>query len=485
MELGLLCLELCLARQPHSCLIAWVLFTAALAAAALLWTQHVARLLGIDPPKGEQQRQRQQVPAAPTRTFRLNTRRYDGKRFAAWYVREAPSSLAKPVAQLRHGTEVEVKEVRLGGGRLQGDWLELADGSGWLRKEHDGAGWCQIDESGNAVPDRWAGQPPPAPRGAVRRRRPAPRDAGDAGDATAAAAVAAPPPPAAAAAPTAVSVTAPAQNEAAAAPPRPVPPFTFSKRMQMLAAEAADYAPGFLTDSCWEDSPSPVPSAVTWRMPSSPVFRSGVRPFKARGVVKGVKPAVLATMYLGLALKWPERNHKVKKKKMDVRRVEQVDWSTTIWFEHEAIPVPLVADRESLYLETCSYTPPPPPPSGTDGGRGGGGGGSFTIVRKSLEKDDVPVGAGRVRGLMYVVMTFKRDPQGQGTEQTLAMDFDLCGRVPGRAVDGFLAQQAKLFERLSRFVASEDGQSMIKHLEKRIPEDRLHPSHPMHGQPLD
>ena len=35
-----------------------------------------------------------------------------------------------------------------------------------------------------------------------------------------------------------------------------------------------------------------------------------------------------------------------------VRRVSTVDWETQCWFEHERIPVPLVADRETVYLET-------------------------------------------------------------------------------------------------------------------------------------
>jgi hypothetical protein len=43
-------------------------------------------------------------------------------------------------------------------------------------------------------------------------------------------------------------------------------------------------------------------------------------------------------------------------------------------------------------------------------------------------------------------MDFK--PCAEGTEETLTMEFDLKGRIPGRAVDGFLAQQAKLFDRL-------------------------------------
>jgi hypothetical protein len=180
-------------------------------------------------------------------------------------------------------------------------------------------------------------------------------------------------------------------------------------------------------------------------MRSSPVFGSPIRPFKARGIVKDVEPAVLATMFLGLALKWPERNHQVKRRKQEVRRVERVDWSTTLWFEHEKIPVPFVADRECLYLETFKHC------AGPDSSENGE---SFMIVRKSVETADVPVAPGRVRGLSYVVMTFRRDPAGHGTEQTLAMDFDIKGRLPGRAVDGFLAQQAALFGKLTKFVGS-------------------------------
>ena len=136
-------------------------------------------------------------------------------------------------------------------------------------------------------------------------------------------------------------------------------------------------------------------------------------------------------MHLGLALKWPERNDAVKKKKLEVRRQETVDWATTVWFEHEAIPVPFVADREALYLETIVHH------------RETGG---CSVVRKSVELDEVPAASGRVRGTCYIVMDFK--PCAEGTEETLTMEFDLKGRIPGRAVDGFLAQQAKLFDRL-------------------------------------
>lgn len=474
----MLCLQICVSRQPHSCLIGWLVAVAALAVAAVLWVQHAARLLGVRTPSACRRQAKQtepdnQLKASSTSTYRLSARRYDGRRFTGWHVRDAPSSRAKSVAQLQHGDEVEVVEVRIGSERAQGDWLLLADGRGWLRKEHDGAAWSQVDEHGALVADRWSGVPPTNLARTVRKRIPTRSRS------TVAAAVATP----VAAAVTAgvfeqektgasalsLNETSSERDTAAAAPPRPLPSFTYCSEMQNLATEAAGYATSFLADDSWEAAPSSVPSAVTWRMRSSPVLGSPIRPFKARGVVKDVEPVVLATMFLGLALKWPERNRKIKKKKQEVRRVEQVDWSTTLWFEHEKIPFPLVADREVLYLETFKHC------------TNGSAGESFMIVRKSVEKDDVPVAPGRVRGLSYVVMTFRRDPAGCGTEQTLAMDFDIKGRIPGRALDGFLAQQAGLFDKLSKFVGSKDGQDMIERVKKKIPEDRLHPSHPMHG----
>lgn len=368
-------------------------------------------------------------------------------------MREAPSALAKPVAQLKDGDEVEVSEVRVGGGRVQGDWLLLADGRGWLRKEHDGAAWCQVDAHGRLVADRWSAEPPkretrlhPSASSTVAAAHPAPAttvrpsEKQDEGRSA-----------------LNLSSNGIARDAAASTVPRQLPQFTYCKEMQALAKEAVDYAPGFLADSQWELSPSPRPSAVTWRMPSSPFLGSPIRPFKARGVVKGVEPVVLATMFLGLALKWPERKLKVRKKKQEVRRVEQVDWSTTLWFEHEKIPVPLVADREVLYLETIRHCSAD---STSNGGHDDVSDESsddelFMVVRKSVEKDDLSVAPGRVRGLSYVVMTFRRDPDRQGTEQTLAMDFDIKGRIPGRAVDGFLAQQAGLFDKLTKFVGSQ------------------------------
>ena len=137
-------------------------------------------------------------------------------------------------------------------------------------------------------------------------------------------------------------------------PSRAAPDFQPSAALQQQAREALDYWPAFLNSADWQSAPSPVDSAKTWRMSSSPVFNGPVRPFKAEGIVRGVSPAILAAIISGITLKWPERSKRPedRKKKQEVRRVSHVDWETQCWFEHERIPVPLVADRETVYLET-------------------------------------------------------------------------------------------------------------------------------------
>ena len=120
---------------------------------------------------------------------------------------------------------------------------------------------------------------------------------------------------------------------------------------------------------------------------------------------------------------------------------------------------------------------------------------------------------GRVRGTQYVVTLL--EPCAEGTHETIAMEFDLAslppppkcdtfalwsvcasaeevwcvwwqgGRIPRWAIDRFLADQAKLFDRLGRFVASENGQSSIQYWGERLPQERAHEGHPMHGVSLD
>ena len=44
----------------------------------------------------------------------------------------------------------------------------------------------------------------------------------------------------------------------------------------------------------------------------------------------------------------------MKKRKLEVSEIQAVDWQTKVWYEHSAIPVPFVADRDELYIEVSS-----------------------------------------------------------------------------------------------------------------------------------
>ena len=81
-------------------------------------------------------------------------------------------------------------------------------------------------------------------------------------------------------------------------------------------------------------------------------------------------------------------------------------------FEHDHIPIPFIADRESVYVERTTARP----------------GGVYEVARLSLASGDLraegrPVGPGRVRGRSFVVSVLR--PCGAGTAYSLAMEFDL------------------------------------------------------------
>ena len=107
-------------------------------------------------------------------------------------------------------------------------------------------------------------------------------------------------------------------------PSRAAPDFQPSAALQQQAREALDYWPTFLNSADWQSTPSPVDSAKTWRMSSSPVFNGPVRPFKAEGIVRGVSPAILAAIVSGITLKWPERSKRPeeRKKKQEVKNCD-------------------------------------------------------------------------------------------------------------------------------------------------------------------
>jgi hypothetical protein len=80
-----------------------------------------------------------------------------------------------------------------------------------------------------------------------------------------------------------------------------------------------------------------------------------------------------------------------------------------------------------------------------------------------------------MRVLFADVVTTLR-PCAEGTVHTVAMEFDLRGSFPARIVDAFLAQQAKIFSRLSRYIASDVGKVAMMETTARLIAERRHPT---------
>ena len=69
-----------------------------------------------------------------------------------------------------------------------------------------------------------------------------------------------------------------------------------------------------------------------WRKPKGALLPDGVRPFKMRGVVRGVAPELLLADHLSLDFKktMPSTN-----KKAEVKMIEDVDWQSWVWLEEQ------------------------------------------------------------------------------------------------------------------------------------------------------
>jgi hypothetical protein len=233
----------------------------------------------------------------------------------------------------------------------------------------------------------------------------------------------------------------------------PPPAFQRAAGVATHIADAVAHAATFVDDPGWQADESPVKTTEVWKLPAPTLYTgSGVQPFKCRGVVAGCSPTMLAALLLDLGLKWPTRHSTPAKGKLDVRKLAQLDWQTATWFEIEPIPVPFVAARENAYVAHWTALP----------------GGGVEITRSSLPEILAPeLGRGRVRGRAFVVMRLLPTANG-GTLMTMAMELDLGGSLPGSLVSRFLADQAKLFNKLADFAATELGQAAIAHWEAQV-----------------
>ena len=68
-----------------------------------------------------------------------------------------------------------------------------------------------------------------------------------------------------------------------------------------------------------------------WRKGASEFYEGYVPPFRSKGTVRGVSPALLMTHILSDDT---ERQGKRRERnKVEVRCLERVDWQTAVWYE--------------------------------------------------------------------------------------------------------------------------------------------------------
>ena len=372
----------------------------------------------------------QRLRAGGVREYVLDGTTRGGKSVAGWHSREGPDKTSCALRCYLDGAVVRAS--------AEGAWLRLERGHGFVRKEHWGAGWRSAEPEPAAAALT-------SVAAAVQAAQQAPEHV--------------------------LEEPEPEEDE-----PLSVPPvFTSSAALDSAASAVQREAAAFIADGMsvrdgWTkeaDSPS-IPDGVSvWRKPSAVFFDGPVAPFKCSGVVKGVSPAVLASMLLDIGIKWPEKDRPVKKRKLEVVVVSETDWQTKAWYEHSAIPVPFVADRDELYIEVSSTQPPSAlltserglfSPrfkltecfllqrwSGTEDG-------TIHIARKSLGDSVVDIGTerdpettGYVRQQVFVSTIL--EPCPEGTRHTMAMEFNLGGRLPARLIERFLGEQVKIYER--------------------------------------
>ena len=108
------------------------------------------------------------------------------------------------------------------------------------------------------------------------------------------------------------------------------PTFTHSQPIKALAAKAMANAATFM-QSGWVESACGVAGVQVWRKAASEFYEGYVPPFRSKGTVRGVSPALLMTHILSDDT---ERQGKRRERnKVEVRCLERVDWQTAVWYE--------------------------------------------------------------------------------------------------------------------------------------------------------
>ncbi len=207
----------------------------------------------------------------------------------------------------------------------------------------------------------------------------------------------------------------------------------------------AESGQGSSTSRPWVLQPpgsSGAPAGVeVWRKPTgAEVYAGNVPPFRARGVVRNVSPAVLMTHVLSF-----DRQGEGKRRESNkpiVRNLERVDWRTDVWYERTTYPWP-VSDREYVYLERW---------------REAEDGNVIKISRLCAEHNDAPPDSRAVT--LRAMCAQEMRAQGPDTVWDLALEFNVGGSVPAFLIEDFLRKQTILCDEATDNLAK-DSQAVL------------------------
>lgn len=255
------------------------------------------------------------------------------------------------------------------------------------------------------------------------------------------------------------------------AEPQPEPQLQFTHDADLVAkgVEVVGKSDAFIDGSDgtnWQSGESEDAEAQIWRgedcihCPSE--WGRDARPFKAKGLVKGVDPEVLVQYLTSIELKWKSGIEK----KPEMRKIEAVDHQTSVWFERRHFPRP-IWDREYCFVERWE-------PRGE---------GHFRLALESIDHPAQPPTIGWNGAQAYVTLRCYAShdlvADGNGnTEYTLCIEFNAGGALPGFLVGGFLKDMAKAPERFSEYFATDDGKATIERIKAELAEKKQDESFP-------
>ena len=192
---------------------------------------------------------------------------------------------------------------------------------------------------------------------------------------------------------------------------------------------------------------SGAPAGVeVWRKPTgAEVYAGNVPPFRSRGVVRNVSPAVLMTHVLSS----DKQGHGKRREsnKPVVQNLERVDWRTDVWYERTTYPWP-VSDREYVYIERW---------------RESQDGKVIKICRLCTEHDSAPPDTDSGAVTLRAMCAQEMRADGPDTIWDLALEFNVGGSVPAFLIEDFLRKQTILCNEVTETLSKHSKAMLVRH----------------------